>query len=58
MSKKKKETPIYELDKYGLLYQVNKPLSENDERLLELIKKLSEDKKLNELIEILKTPKQ
>ena len=41
MSKKKKEQPIYQTDKYGLLYQVNKPLSENDKNLLEQLKQLT-----------------
>lgn len=38
--KKKNPKPIYETDKYGLMYQVNKPLSENDKKLIEQLKQL------------------
>ena len=37
MSKKKKEKPIYEYDKYGMLYRVNPELSERDKNLLKQI---------------------
>jgi hypothetical protein len=40
MKKPKKEKPVYAYDKYGLLYQVNKPLSENDKALLENLGKI------------------
>ena len=48
MGKSKKTIPVYDYDKYGLLYQVNKPLSDNDKNLLiklsEMIKNKSKDK--------------
>jgi len=48
MAKEKKQKPVYAYDKYGLLYQVNKPLSDNDKNLLinlaEMIKNKSKDK--------------
>lgn len=36
--KKSKQTPVYAIDKYGLLYQTNKPLSEKDKSLINKIK--------------------
>ena len=44
MPKKTKTQPIYDVDKYGLLYQVNKPLSENDKVLLEKLKEVIKNK--------------
>jgi len=48
MGKSKKTIPVYAYDKYGLLYQINKPLSDNDKNLLiklsEMIKNKSKDK--------------
>ena len=41
----KKKQPIYDIDKYGLLYQVNKPLSENDKALLAKLKQVVTNKK-------------
>ena len=46
--KNKKVKPIYATDKYGMTYQVNKPLSDNDKELLkqlaEMVKKREEKK--------------
>jgi len=48
MGKSKKTIPVYAYDKYGLLYQINKPLSDNDKNLLtkiaEIVKNKSKDK--------------
>lgn len=42
---KKQPTPIYDIDKYGLLYQVNPKLSENDKALLAKLKQVRVNKK-------------
>lgn len=35
--KKKKQKPNYQTDKYGLLYDTNKQLSENDREILKTL---------------------
>ena len=47
MGTKKKVKPIYGVDKYGLLYQINKPLSENDKDILKTLLKITEKKNGN-----------
>lgn len=44
MVKEKKQKPVYAYDKYGLLYQVNKPLSDNDKELLKQISNIIKNK--------------
>jgi len=44
MAKEKKQNPVYAYDKYGLLYQVNKPLSDNDKELLKQISNIIKNK--------------
>ena len=49
MKKQKKQKPNYVTDKYGLLYNVNESLSDNDKALIkqlsEMLKKRSEENK-------------
>lgn len=35
--KKKKHKPNYQTDKYGLLYDANKPLSKNEQEILKTL---------------------
>ena len=42
--KKTKQKPNYQTDKYGLLYDTNKQLSENDREILKTLQKIVNNK--------------